>query len=131
VRDSSGLRLFNSGLLPPGASYGYGYKVAGTYVVTEAPGGARGSVRVPLSISSAGGVFTLGWGTPDAGSVVDVQVARPGSAGFTDWLTGATTKRGTFSADAGPGTYWFRARLRNSVSGASSDWSPVAAAMVS
>ena len=28
VRDSSGLRLFNSGLLPAGGSYGYAYKVA-------------------------------------------------------------------------------------------------------
>ena len=127
VRDSSGLRLFNSGLLPPGGSYGYAFKVAGTYAVTEAPGGSRGSVRVPLSITPFGSnAFTVGWGTPDAGYVVDVQVQRPGAADFGDWVPGTIAKRGTFSVDSGPGTYRFRARLRSAATGVASDWSAVA-----
>jgi hypothetical protein len=124
VRDSSGLRLFNSGLLAPGGSYGYAYKVAGTYAVTEAPGGARGAVRVPLSVAAYGANgFTVGWGMPDAGYVVDVQVQRPGAADFGDWVTATTARRGTFMVDAGAGTYRFRARLTNPTTGVSSDWS--------
>jgi hypothetical protein len=88
-------------------------------------------VRVPLSVSALGAsAFTVGWGTPDAGYLVDAQVQRPGSADFSDWVTGTTARRAGFMTDAGPGVYAFRARLRNATTGATSDWSPVASGSV-
>ena len=57
-----------------------------------------------------------------AGFGYDVQVRRPGS-GFTDLRTGTRGFEARFEA-AGRGTYAFRARLRNTRTGAVSSWSP-------
>jgi hypothetical protein len=75
--------------------------------------------------------FTIAWGSVTAGYplVYDVQIRRPGS-GWSMWKTGASKAVGTFVADAGTGTYAFRARQR-SLAGGQSGWSPVAGVQVS
>ena len=58
--------------------------------------------------------YTITWATaaPPAGFVFDVQIKRPGAAGFTAFRTGVTTQSATFHPDAGTGSYQFQARLR-------------------
>jgi hypothetical protein len=69
------------------------------------------------------------WASGDApsGDVFDVQVEVPGSSWFADWRTGITSLQGDFGPSdpfwAGPGTYRFRARLRQRSSGAASGYS--------
>jgi len=85
---------------------------------------------------SATTFFGIHWGFVGSlrpAEVHDVQVAFCADAGctpsFRDWKTGTPDWTGGFvSGDPawqGPGTYFFRARLRDTVTGAASDWSPV------
>ncbi len=69
--------------------------------------------------------FLLTWasGAPPAGYVFDVQVRRPGQATFIAWSTGTSLASQTFTADAGPGSYAFRARLRNVSNGSAARYS--------
>jgi hypothetical protein len=128
-QDTSGLNLLNSGPVPPGMTYVYTYSWAGSFPVTDTSTGNQQSVGVPIqAVPSSGPAtspFTLRWGwwVPSK-DVFDVQIQRPGSTSFVDWITGATSASQTFTPDGGPGKYSFRARLRNPTSGAASGWSP-------
>ena len=66
--------------------------------------------------------FVVTWAAnnPPDGYIYDIDVKRPGSA-WVDWQTTAA-KSATFMADAGPGKYTFRARLRKLSSAAASGW---------
>jgi hypothetical protein len=52
----------------------------------------------------------------------DVQVKRPGSSQWSDWMTGQTASQGTFTPDVA-GTYTFRGRTRSLSNGAATGWS--------
>jgi hypothetical protein len=69
--------------------------------------------------------FAVAWAgaAPPAGYVHDVQVLRPGATAYADLAHGTTLTALTFTADAGPGPYGFRARLRNAATGKASGWS--------
>jgi hypothetical protein len=136
VTDTSGMGLFDSGPMVAGSTYRFFFIAAGGYPY-ECTGHPemRGVVTVPIdAVPRSGDVdtkFTIRWAAnfPAFGYVYDVQIRRPGS-GWVDWMNGQTAGRATFVPDAGPGTYRFRARLRNSANGAASNWSRATSIMV-
>jgi TolB protein len=136
--DATGMDLYASGANGAGASYAYTFGAAGTFAFRcdLHPKTMSGSVSVPLTASpSSGGAstaFTVTWATsaPPTGLVYDVQVKRPGARQFRDWTTGVTSTSASFTPDAGPGTYLFRARLRQTSKKVSA-WSPERAISVS
>lgn len=139
VHDASGLGLFDSGTKTPLADFQHAYPSSGTFAV----GDERGhSMRVGVMIGASpksgtvGQVFGLTWrwvGDLPPGQVHDAQIAYctdPGCAPpFQDWRVGTLQGSGELSASDpawhGAGTYFFRARLRDTTTGAASDWSPV------
>jgi hypothetical protein len=131
IADSSKLGLFNSGSLAPGATFTYYFSDAGVFKQIDATTGKKGTVHVAPGLSAKSGSltdeFTITYGTraPPSGDVEDIQIQRPGSGGFVDWETGLTGETQTFVADAGTGTYTFRASLRKVSNGARSGWAKV------
>jgi hypothetical protein len=91
----------------------------------------QGTVAVPLEITpligGTGTPFIVTWASTTApvGFEYDVQVVRPRGRAFADWLVGQSARSGTFTPDAGTGTYRFRARLQSTSSGQASGWSEV------
>lgn len=133
---TAGFLLFSSGPIATNAEFDYRYTVAGNYTFQVAGQGTVGRAKVPIKISPLSGgtatVFTIQWACedPPAGYVFDVQIKR-GSGAFVNWQNGVTTMKAAFIPDAGPRTYKFRARLRNTAGGAVSGWSPAKAITVS
>ena len=121
--------LFDSGPRDPGSSFAYSFFGAGEYPVIDSSTGREGTVEVPTRVSPPQGSesteFQVRWaeGRLPAGYVADIQVLRPGSSEFEDWLIGQTEFKGSFTPDAGPGTYEFRARVRSLATGAASGYS--------
>jgi glucose/arabinose dehydrogenase/plastocyanin len=136
--DASGMGLFDSGSKGPGTNYRFGFVAAGSYAYrcTIHPVAMQGIVAVPMQITpSAGGTgaqFTVTWAaTPaPAGFDYDVQLLRPGWRSFVDWRANQTARNGTFSPDAGIGTYRFRARLQKTAGGQASGWSDLVSIQV-
>jgi plastocyanin len=128
--DNTGMGLFDSGTHAAGSTYIYYFIAAGAYryMCTIHPS-MTGNVNVPILASPTSGtqttVFTITWSANYAptGYVFDVQIRRPGSTLWVDWNTDQTVNSATFVADAGAGTYSFRARYRNTTNGASSNYS--------
>jgi virginiamycin B lyase len=138
VTDLSGLGLYNSGGRGFVSEWVRAFPVAGTWPygctrhATE-----RGTIRVPVYVSprsgSEGTTFGVVWSkstAPPVGTVYDVEVDRPGPAGWAAWKTGVGYGSGRFVPDAGVGEYRFRARLRRPANGAASGWSPASAISV-
>jgi plastocyanin len=137
VVDSSGMGLFDSGSLLPVSFFTFQFRSAGTYLYADPLNpGHKASIAVPIKAMPASGTetttFTITWSqaTASLGYVFDVQVLRPAAFWFEDWQTGVIARSATFTADAGPGVYWFRARLRK-LGGGKSHWSPTAQIVVS
>jgi len=124
VTDTSGLNLFDSGPIAPGADWWMTFHAAGrySYTCTFDPGlGVRDVHVLPDSVPVKGTVsqtFNIIWAdiTAQTGYVYDVQIDRPGQ-GWVDWKIGVTSPQGSFTPDAGAGTYQFRGRLRSLASG--------------
>ena len=132
VTDRSGMGAFDSGVLTTGEGYRVLLYASGgwLYRCRFHPKEEVGTIRVPMAISAqGGGAYVVRWAVadPPPGVVFDVQLKRPGLS-FAPWQTGTTARSQAFSPDAGPGTYTFRAQLRNR----SGDtlWSPIAAISV-
>jgi plastocyanin len=134
--DSSGMGLFDSGLIAPGGpSFSYAFTAAGTYPYTCTIHSAEmnGRVRVPVRVSPRAGdlghTFTVRWATVAApsGFVYDVQ-RRRGAGSWTAWLSGTTVASASFEPSRA-GTYRFRARLHRQ-SASASGWSPAASLTV-
>jgi hypothetical protein len=129
VTDASALGLFDSGLRSPGSSFTATFIAAGTYSVIDRATGRTSAVKIPLKVTPASGStatsFTVTWAsqTPPAGYAVDVQIKRPGTSSYVSWQTRTTQPSGAFMPDAGPGSYSFRARYRNTRNFAASGWS--------
>lgn len=134
ARDTSGLRLFNTGSVNP----------AGAHVIGALPGAGiypykcddtghpamNGRLRVPVVATppsaGLGSTFLIRWAAAAVslppGRVFDVQRRRPGTTAFASWRSGVTSK----AANVTPtrrGNYAFRARVRRLSNGATSLWS--------
>jgi alpha-tubulin suppressor-like RCC1 family protein len=125
VDDATGLDLFSLiGEAP--VSFGeYRFYAAGSYKVLD--GSNQQMVKVRIKRSANQGTtstpFDLTWGSHRApvGYRYVVAVHRPGQA----WSRWKHTRvgSGTFTPDAGTGTYWFRCRLKRMSDDASTGWS--------
>ncbi|HEY1331903.1 MAG TPA: hypothetical protein VGH10_10590 [Actinomycetota bacterium] len=139
IADSSGMHLFGFGPTGGPAPIGIGqvfaftFEWAGTYPYNDPfHPAAKGSVTAPITVGRLPGTtdtaqVTWASGDAPAGFGFDVQVRGPTSGGFVDWRPGVTSLAGSFGPSdplwAGPGTYAFRARLRDLSSGAASGFS--------
>jgi outer membrane protein assembly factor BamB/plastocyanin len=134
VFDGSGMNLFGSGYRELNSIYAYTFGAAGLFTAycCSAFGGSQEEsqeIVVPLIVfpetGHPGTAFDIRWssGALPKGYVVDVQIRRPGSTAFTDWMTGTSSLGAAFTADAGDGTYQFRSRVRNASTGKSSAYS--------
>ncbi len=100
--------------------------------------GMIGKLKVTPSASPKTGAtstsFTISWAktAPPSGIVFDVKIKRPGQkfARLTP-PNGTTDLSTSFTPDAGPGTYSFRARLRDPAKGLTSGYSPARRVTVS
>jgi hypothetical protein len=123
--------LFDSGLVEPGdPSYSVTFTAAATYpVVCTLHVEMVGRIRVPMRTSprdgTTSGPFGVIWASerPAEGSVVDVQVRRPGRS-WTTWRSGVETTHDRFHPTS-DGTYRFRSSLRATLPDASAGWSDV------
>jgi streptogramin lyase len=128
VRDTTGLGLYSSGPRSPVSFLRHTFTAAGTYGYQDTTNGDAGSIGVPVNAPATGTVGSpihVTWSTvsPGPGLVFEVQYLPPGSGTWVSWKTGVLTKAGSL-LPTGVGTYQFRARLRDGVGGAASDWSP-------
>ena len=115
-QDTTGMTLFDSGPLAPGASYTFIFISAGNYAYQCAiHPNMTGTVKVPATASPPTGTitttFTITWAADNAPTdyTFDVQIKRPGQV-WRNWLMGQNVGSGTFVPDVGTGTYSFRAR---------------------
>jgi hypothetical protein len=128
VTDGTGLGLFDSGPLPPGATYQAEYVAAGTYLVQDTVGAHTSRIQVPLRVSPPtaplGTTFSIVWASASAptGMVYDVQVKVPGSSEWISLYRG-TEPNATY-APVAVGTYTFRSRLGNPSLGVFSGFCP-------
>ena len=132
--DASGMQLFDSGSRAPGSSFQFTFDSAGTYPIIDRPARATSVIAVPVDLPKTGttGVpFTVTWSAapPSEGFLFDVQIRTPSDRGFRNWRVGQTDISATFVPPAS-GAYAFRARLRDSVTGKFSKWSPSAVVTV-
>ena len=127
--DSSGMALFDSGILPPGGpSFSYRFTAAGVYPYTCTVHTTKmnGSVEVPVRVwpeaAPTERSFHVRWASRPAaeGFVFDVQIKPPGGS-WVIWREGVTAPKALFDPD-GEGHFRFRARLR-AVSGGATGWS--------
>ena len=127
--DSSGMALFDSGIVEPrGPSFSLQFLAAGRYpyTCTLHPGDMNGSVKVPVGVSRENGrvgvPVRVRWavGPAPEGQLYDVQIKLPGVA-WTSWMEGVTLSNARFEPDR-PGRFRFRARLRGP--DAATGWSP-------
>ena len=138
VTDRSGMGYFDSGFEPATRiMYTTVFPAAGTFRYhCKDPAHSStmtGTVKVPVGRKPVSGPapttqFTIYWGQKGKlappGYVFDVQYKRPGDTSFRAYRTGVT-KPGANITPTVSGTYYFRARLRNTANGKASGWSPV------
>jgi len=138
--DSSGLGLWDSGVLSQGDTFSRVFTAAGKYHYVSTPdagAGMTGVVRVPMQVNPKSGVagitnfrFTWGDAAPPAGVYFEVQCLEGSAGKFRDCF-GSPGLGETFRTTLGSGGTWhFRARLLNTVSGAHTNWSPIATVAV-
>jgi hypothetical protein len=136
VTDASGLGMFDSGPREPGSSFTTTLSAAGRYPIIDTATGNTSAIKVAPKIAPSSGspttAFTLTWASQPAASgwAYDVQIKRPGTSSYVYWRHRTTDPSATFTADAGPGTYAFRARLRNTANWKASGWSSAITPMV-
>ena len=131
VADTSGLNLFDSGPKTMVSYFNQVLTAAGTYPYMDGePGGTLAAeINVPVNAPSTATVnvpFTVTWATQSEPLIMafDAQVQTPGAPDFVPWIT---TPASILSADytaPTPGKYRFRARLRNTETGAALGYSP-------
>lgn len=139
VTSSKPLGLWDSGNKDFGQVFSRVFTAAGKYsYLCKYHSGMVGTVTVPMKASPASGVvgttFTITAASVNATApwVYDIQIKRPGALAFTNWKAGITAKSAAFATAGLPtGTYQFKARLRNPVTGKTTDYSPVKSITVS
>jgi hypothetical protein len=128
--DGTGLGLYDSGSVAAGApSIWHTFQSAGTYpFICILHPTMVGRVHVPVGVAPAKGDlrrrFTVTWAAaaPTAGDVYDVQIRRP-SGRWKAWRVGIAGLSHSFVADAGAGSYRFRARMRDPATDFAAAWS--------
>ena len=134
VTDSTGMGLFDSGLVPPGGTYTFTFLSAGKFPYEDSVTEATGVVSVPMQTSPKSGTttteFLIIWAN---GSCMAgrwrwrIQIRRPTyPGGWEGFLAKTGTGPHLFTPDAGPGTYSFRAKLMSTLEGPggpTSNWS--------
>jgi plastocyanin len=129
VTDASGMGLFDSGLRAPGGSFTNTFNAAGSYPIIDQATGHKSALKVSMTVAPGAGTtttaFTLTFAATSApaGYAYDLQVKRPGVTAYADLAVGTAAPNASFTPDAGPGSYSFRVRIRNTGNGASSGWS--------
>jgi virginiamycin B lyase len=139
IADSTGMHLFGFGptggpmQTPIGQMFSYSFKWAGAFAYDDPfHPSTKGKVKVPIAVQLVVGTtdqarVTWASGDAPAGFAFDVQVKQPGSSSFTDWRAGVTELNGVFGPSdplwVGPGTYSFRARIRQLSGGRASGYS--------
>ncbi len=130
VTDSTGMELFDSGTSDPGGTFTFVFTGAGAYAYTcSLHPSMTGTIKVPVSASPTFGgtttAFAIAWASADPPPrlVYDLQIHRPDSAGWTKWRWSQIGRSAAFVPDVGPGTYSFRARLREPAMAKRSGWS--------
>jgi uncharacterized repeat protein (TIGR01451 family) len=132
ISDAHGLGLLDSGPIAPVNYFRFSLDVSGEIRTQDLPAfpANTGKIVVPVQVSPASGSvhssFTVTWAlsAPPGGIVEDVQIKRPGES-WSRWRHGESTLiEDTFRPDAGPGTYAFRSRLRDSTGDAESRFGP-------
>jgi hypothetical protein len=137
--DRSRLKLYDSGDLQPGSSFGSGeFDDAGSYPYADVDTGGLGWIHVYLDVTPTNGTtstaFTVRWAFArlPAGYGEDVQILVPGTTiTWLRWRRGTRRAQGMYTPQAGPGTYYIRARLRNTSTGKFSRWSPAGIIQIS
>jgi plastocyanin len=124
VFDNTAQQLFASGPKSIVSYFTYVFHAAGGYSYKDGFGlGTRGGINVPVTLPASGTVgtpFQVTWAAPSmpAGFTEDLLVQVPGSANFAPWITSSAASA-AYTPGA-PGVYFFRARMRNIATGASS-----------
>jgi plastocyanin len=138
VTDSTGMGMFDSGTITPGNTFTFAFFAACIYKYKDSLHAAlTGTVKAPVIVSPTSGgtttTFTIQWATapPAAGDVYDVQIQRPGSTTWSNWIMGTATMQSSFVPDAGRGTYSFKAHVKQSSSGNSCTYSSAVSITVS
>ncbi len=134
VVDASGLGLFSTMPHRMVSFYSHSFGFAGTFAYHDGVGsGAFGGVSVPVILPASGNAnqpFAVTWSTgalpPNA--VFDVEVRVPGSNQYVAWTTSANPSENYTPSSVG--IYGFRARMRDTSSGAASFFSRPAATAV-
>jgi virginiamycin B lyase len=131
VVDTSGLALFDSGAKPIVSYFTHTFTAASTYHYQDGvpPATLEAQIGVPVLLppsASVGTPFPITWAMvpPGPNIVFDLEVKIPGAAGYTLWQT-TTNLFDNYTADTG-GQYGFRARMRNTVTGGMTAYSPQA-----
>jgi plastocyanin len=128
--DSSGLGLWDSGVLNEGATFSRIFTASATYHYESTPDpGMTGVVRVPMHVHPKSGVagkteFTFTWATadPPPGVLYQAQLLGPGS---DRWGTFSEGTQRSFKTGLGAvGTWYVRARLIRPVDDTYTHWSP-------
>lgn len=140
VTDTGRLKLFGSGTLAPGSTFGVRFIDAGTYDYHSTVGPAiTGSVAVPTRVTPASGnrtaFYTVQWGSTTSSQPYSEQVQiKPPGGSWQSFVYGTVDADATMRpVDWGnrTGTYQFRAKLyRGSNPAVSSGWSPAASISV-
>jgi hypothetical protein len=129
LRDTTGMTLFDSFPHPPVWFATYRFRAAGTYPYTDGPPyHFRGKVAVAIDAPATGHVGSpvrLTWALAGApqGALFDVQIQRPGAAGFSAFRTDTATHGATITPNQA-GTYRFRSRMQGPPGGGTG-FSPV------
>lgn len=135
VVDATGLNLFDSGPKTIVSYFTRAFTAAGSWRYKDGVTASTpfGWINVPVTLPASGMVnvpFPVTWATATQGAntVFDIQVEVPGTPGFVLWQTTAAFS-GNYTATI-PGTHRFRARVRNTSTGAMTEYSPPASITV-
>ncbi|HTF87817.1 MAG TPA: hypothetical protein VK843_05365 [Planctomycetota bacterium] len=121
VSDISGMGLYASGPKDCASSFSYTYNAAGAYVYKDI---SLAYKRAAIDVRPQGPaqgfvgfVFQISWAFPamPAGFIEDLIVLTPGASSYVPWMS--STSAAANYLPTVPGTYQFRARMRNIATG--------------
>jgi plastocyanin len=127
-----GIGLWSSPSLAHNATFNVTLNFAGKYpyhctIHPSMVASATVALKASPASGPAGTLFSITFGKVNvpAGFNVDIQIKRPGDAGFSDWKVNITAGKKTSFNSTGedPGVYQFRARLQNSTTNGASQYS--------